>query len=49
MLDLNRRWDGGFDYDCLSGEGPNSGSEYYEFHMSTAALLTYALPLRYTN
>ena len=46
MLDLNRRWDGGFDYDCLSGEGPNSGSQYNSFRMSTAALLTYALPLR---
>jgi hypothetical protein len=46
MLDLNRRWDGGFDYDCLSGEGPNSGSQYNDFRMSTAALLTYALPLR---
>ena len=40
MLDLNRRWDGGFDYDCLYGEGPNSGSEYNNFRMSTAALLT---------
>ena len=46
MLDLNRRWDGSFDYDCLSGEGPNSGSQYNDFRMSTAALLTYALPLR---
>jgi hypothetical protein len=46
MLDLNRRWDGRFDYDCLSGEGPNSGSQYNNFRMSTAALLTYALPLR---
>lgn len=46
MLDLNRRWDGGFDYDCLNGEGPNSGSQYNSFRMSTAALLVYALPLR---
>ena len=45
-LDLNRNWDGGFDYDCLNGEGPDSGSEYNNFRMSTAALLTYALPLR---
>ena len=27
MLDLNRRWNGAFDYDCLNGEGPNSGSQ----------------------
>ena len=46
MLDLNRRWDHRFDYDCLNGEGPNSGSQYNDFRMSTAALLTYALPLR---
>jgi hypothetical protein len=46
MLDLNRRWDHRFDYDCLNGEGPNSGSQYNSFRMSTAALLTYALPLR---
>ena len=46
MLDLHRRWDGGFDYDTLNGEGPNSGSQYNNFRMSTAALLTYALPLR---
>jgi autotransporter-associated beta strand protein len=46
MLDLNRRWDRFFDYDCLNGEGPNSGSQYNSFRMSTAALLTYALPLR---
>ena len=44
-FDLARRWDGGFDYDCL-GEGPNSGAQYNDFRMSTAALLTYALPLR---
>ena len=46
MLDLNRRWDGKFDYDCINGEGPNSGSTYNSFRMSTAALLVYALPLR---
>ena len=45
-LDLARRWNGGFAYDCLSGEGPNSGSEYNDFRMATAAILTYALPLR---
>ncbi len=43
--DLARRWDGGFEYDCLN-EGPNSGSQYNDFRMSTAILLTYALPLR---
>ena len=46
MLDLNRRWDKKFDYDCLNGEGPNSGSTYNDFRMSTAVLLVYALPLR---
>ena len=46
MLDLNRRWDGKFQYDCLNGEGHNNGSTWYDFRMSTAALLTYALPLR---
>lgn len=46
MLDLNRRWDWKFDYDCLNGEGGNSGSTYSDFRMSTAALLVYALPLR---
>ena len=46
MLDLSRRWDGKFEYDCLNGEGPNSGATYNDFRMSTAALLTYALPLR---
>ena len=43
--DLARRWDGGFDYDCF-GEGPKNGAQYNDFRMSTAALLTYALPLR---
>jgi hypothetical protein len=46
MLDLNRKWNGGFDYDCLNAEGPNSGSTYHDFRMSTATLLVYALPLR---
>jgi hypothetical protein len=46
MLDLNRCWDGRFQYDCLNGQGPKNGSDYHDFHMSTAALLTYALPLR---
>ncbi|HSP41421.1 MAG TPA: DUF6288 domain-containing protein, partial [Luteolibacter sp.] len=45
-LDLARRWNGAFVYDCLNGEGPNSGSTYNDFRMSTAALLVYALPLR---
>ena len=45
-FDLSRRWDGGFDYDCLNGEGAHSGATYNDFRMSTAALLTYALPLR---
>ena len=45
-FDLARRWDGGFDYDCLTGDGPDSGAQYNNFRMSTAALLTYALPLR---
>jgi hypothetical protein len=45
-LDLARRWNGAFVYDCLNGEGPNSGATYNDFRMSTAALLVYALPLR---
>jgi hypothetical protein len=45
-LDLARRWNGAFVYDCLNGEGPNSGSTYNDFRMSTATLLVYALPLR---
>ncbi|BCX49354.1 hypothetical protein HAHE_32620 [Haloferula helveola] len=45
-LDLARRWDGSIGYDCLTGEGPNSGSEYNNFRMTAAAILTYALPLR---
>ena len=46
MLDLNRCWNGRFQYDCLNGEGPKNGSNYNGFQMSTAALLTYGLPLR---
>jgi hypothetical protein len=46
ILDLARRWDGAFDYDTLNGDGPDSGSPYNDFRMSTAALLVYALPLR---
>ena len=45
MLDLHRRWDGGFDYDSYSENNAPNGSEYYDFRMSTAMLLTYALPL----
>jgi hypothetical protein len=45
-LDLARRWNGAFVYDCLNGEGPNSGATYNDFRMSTATLLVYALPLR---
>ena len=46
MLDLNRRWDHGFDYDNLNGEGLSYQRHYNDFPMSAAALLTYALPLR---
>ncbi len=45
MLDLHRRWDGGFNYDSYSENRAPNGSEYYDFRMSTAMLLTYALPL----
>ena len=46
LLDLARNWDGSFDYDCLNGEGPNSGEAWHSFRMSTPALLLYALPQR---
>ncbi len=45
-LDLARTWQGDFVYDNLNGEGPDSGSLYHGFRMSTAALMTYGLPLR---
>ncbi|MFZ9937627.1 MAG: DUF6288 domain-containing protein, partial [Luteolibacter sp.] len=45
MLDLHRRWDGGFDYDSYSENRAPNGSSYYDFRMSTAMLLTYAIPL----
>ncbi|MBK1855053.1 PASTA domain-containing protein [Verrucomicrobiaceae bacterium 5K15] len=46
LLDLNRRWDGGFDWNTQSG-GLNGGvPQWNELWMSTAALLTYAMPLR---
>lgn len=48
-LDLSRRWNGAFVYDCLNGEGPNSGATYNDFRMSTATLLVYALPLRHLH
>ncbi len=46
MFDLARRPNGSFVYDSLTGEGPDSGSTYNDYRMSTAMLLTYALPLR---
>ncbi|MCE9519455.1 MAG: DUF6288 domain-containing protein [Verrucomicrobia bacterium] len=46
MFDLSRKWNGSFVYDCLYGEGPLNGATYNDFRMSTATLLTYALPLR---
>ncbi len=46
LLDLHRRWDGGFDYDSYSENRAPNGEEYYNFRMSTAMLLTYALPLQ---
>jgi hypothetical protein len=45
MLDLHRRWNGGFAYDSYSENRAPNGSQYYDFRMSTAMLLTYALPL----
>jgi hypothetical protein len=41
-LDLCRRWDGGFVFNNLYGEGPHSGQEYNGFPMANAALLVYA-------
>jgi hypothetical protein len=47
MLDLNRRHDGTFAYDCLnSSEWNQNFTEWYDFNRSTPALLLYALPLR---
>ncbi len=46
MLDLSRCWDGRFQYDCISGNGPKNGDSYHGFRMSTVALLNYALPLK---
>jgi hypothetical protein len=47
-LELSRRWDGGFDFNNLFHEGDGWGSPAWKssFYMNTAALLTYALPLR---
>ena len=47
-LDLSRRWDGGFDFNNLYGQGGDGGTPGWQsnFHMYTAALLTYALPHR---
>ena len=47
-LDLNRRWDGGFDYDCWYEGKTSGGPKYaiYDFWANTAMLLTYAMPLR---
>jgi hypothetical protein len=48
LFDLARRWDGSFAYDYTgsNGSSPSNGTEYNDFRMATAALLTYALPLR---
>ncbi|MDX1679361.1 MAG: DUF6288 domain-containing protein [Akkermansiaceae bacterium] len=46
-LDLNRRWDGGFDYDCwyhYSTGGPRYAGR--DFWASIPMLLTYATPLQ---
>lgn len=40
LLDLHRRWDGGFDYDSYSENRAPNGTEYYNYRMSTAMLLT---------
>ncbi|MES2980861.1 MAG: DUF6288 domain-containing protein [Verrucomicrobiota bacterium] len=47
-LDLSRRWDGGFIFNNLYGEGGDGGTPAWggKFYMYTPALLTYALPLR---
>ncbi|PXA04418.1 hypothetical protein DDZ13_07760 [Coraliomargarita sinensis] len=44
LLDFNRRWDWGFDYDV--NDSSNSLQWKDQFWMSTPALLTYAMPLR---
>lgn len=46
-LDLNRRWDGGFDYDCwyhYTTGGPRYAGR--DFWASIPMLLTYAMPLQ---
>ena len=45
-LDLSRKWNGTFQFDSLYGDGPQDGEDYNDFRMSTAVLLTYALPRR---
>ncbi|MBT3293662.1 MAG: hypothetical protein HN919_16230 [Verrucomicrobia bacterium] len=46
-LDLQRRWDGAFAYDNLASDGgEGNGNRYYDFNMTAAAMLTYALPFR---
>ncbi len=47
-LDLSRRWDGGFEFNNLYGQGGDGGTPGWQndFFMFTPALLTYALPLR---
>ena len=50
MLDLSRRWDGGFDFNNLYGEsGSGKPTWRSDFPMYTPALLTYAMPLRKTR
>ena len=50
LLDLSRRWDGGFEYsDLHDGNGfdaDNTDKYGHYIYYSTAPLLTYALPLR---
>ncbi|MEM7394211.1 MAG: DUF6288 domain-containing protein, partial [Verrucomicrobiota bacterium] len=44
-LDLQRRWDGSFAYDNLASDGgAGNGTRYYDFSMTGAAMLTYAIP-----